>query len=103
MKHDSLRQFHTATLLTNGKVLVAGGTAGAGNYVTTAELYDPATGVWTATGSMSVARGSHSANLLPDGKVLAGAVLLIGAAIVLAVSKGRKITEDGAVHLGGQS
>jgi len=55
---------HTATLLPNGKVLVAGG---AGN---SAELYDPATGVWTYTGGMHYARSGHTATLLLNGQVL---------------------------------
>ena len=46
--------YHTATLLPNGKVLVAGGESGDGPIPTiaTAELYDPASGTWAATGSM---------------------------------------------------
>jgi hypothetical protein len=57
---------HTATLLANGQVLVAGGfDAGA-----SAELYHPVTGKWTATGSMNAARGGHFAVLLASGKVL---------------------------------
>ncbi len=59
------RVFHTATLLPNGKVLIAGGINGL-----TAELYDPASGTFTATGSMSVTRQFHRATLLPNGKVL---------------------------------
>src|SRR6266513_4018883 len=43
------RTLHTATLLPNGKVLVAGGNNGSA--LASAELYDPATGTWTATGS----------------------------------------------------
>jgi len=65
------RGAHTATLLPNGKVLVAGGWSdftGAGE--TRAELYDPASGTWTLTGSMSVGRREHTATLLPNGKVL---------------------------------
>ncbi|OLE54518.1 MAG: hypothetical protein AUG51_07990 [Acidobacteria bacterium 13_1_20CM_3_53_8] len=68
------RQFQTATLLPNSKVLVAGGfdTKGINSYLTlnTAELYDPATGTWSGTGSLNVARGLHTATLLPNGKVL---------------------------------
>lgn len=66
------RSFHTATLLPNGKVLVAGGvnnfTTGAG--LASAELYDPATDVWTDTGAMAVGRYVHTATLLASGKVL---------------------------------
>ena len=65
---------HTATLLPNGKVLAAGGTTGGypGNYnaLSSAELYDPTAGTWTATGSMAIGRISHTATLLADGKVL---------------------------------
>lgn len=64
------RYWHTSTLLPNGKVLVAGGSAGDGHGLAKAELYDPATGTWTATGSMAAAREPHTATLLPDGKVL---------------------------------
>ena len=60
---------HTATLLPNGQVLVAGG-HGNGRLLASAELYDPATGTWTATGSLATARGYHTATLLPNGKVL---------------------------------
>ena len=109
------RNQHTATLLANGKVLVAGGyerqrllTArnctirppGPGvppatsppyairhgdvaaqwqgarrrrkcsRLLTSAELYDPATGTWSATGSLATARHDHTATMLPNGKVL---------------------------------
>ena len=64
------RAYHTATLLPNGKVLVAGGLDSGWNVTTSAELYDPATGTWTATGSMTTARYLHTATLLPNGKVL---------------------------------
>ena len=63
------RSRHTATLLPNGKVLVAGGNNG-GAALSSAELYDPATGTWTATGSLGTARDRHTATLLPSGKVL---------------------------------
>ena len=52
------RAFHTATLLPSGKVLVAGG-QGTSGFLNSAELYDPATGTWTATGSLATARDSH--------------------------------------------
>jgi Big-like domain-containing protein/galactose oxidase-like protein/Kelch motif protein len=63
------RAFHTATLLPNGKVLVAGGIT---NSVTlpSSELYDPATGTWSATGNLNSAHGAHTATLLTNGKVL---------------------------------
>ena len=68
------REFHTATLLTNGQVLAAGGFNNCDDDfcsdVATAELYNPATGTWTQTGSMHGAREQHSATLLPDGDVL---------------------------------
>lgn len=63
------REDHTATLLTNGEVLVAGG-FGASAVQATAELYDPATGNWSFTGSLNTHRFSHTATLLPDGTVL---------------------------------
>jgi hypothetical protein len=58
---------HTATLLSNGEVLAAGGD---NNVPSTAELYNPSTGAWTLTGSMTTARGNHQAVLLPSGEVL---------------------------------
>jgi N-acetylneuraminic acid mutarotase len=63
------RSLHTATLLPNGKMLVAGGDAD-GLPSNSAELYDPATGLWSSTGSLGTARSSHTATLLPNGKVL---------------------------------
>src|SRR5689334_1794516 len=45
------RAYHTATLLPNGKVLVAGGIDSSFTVLRSAELYDPATGIWTATGN----------------------------------------------------
>ncbi len=55
------RSHHTATLLPNGKVLVAGGVGiRQHGILDSAELYDPATGTWTATGSLTTARAlSH--------------------------------------------
>src|SRR6185369_7144096 len=59
-----------ATLLRNGKVLIAGGTDIFFEPVATAQLYDPASGQWSPTGPLNFARRGHRATLLPDGKVL---------------------------------
>jgi hypothetical protein len=72
------RQGGTATLLPDGKVLVAGGInfsrtgimAGNAVELAAAELYDPSTGSWAATGTMGTPRSGGTATLLPDGKVL---------------------------------
>jgi MBG domain-containing protein/YDG domain-containing protein/galactose oxidase-like protein len=67
------REFHTATLLANGKVLIAGGRTSSGNsytYSTSAELYDPATGLFTVIANPMTARYGHTAALLGNGLVL---------------------------------
>ncbi|WP_177142528.1 kelch repeat-containing protein [Variovorax sp. YR216] len=70
---NARRGFHTLTLLPDGKVLAVGGLDSepiASRFLSSAELFDPTTGQWTPTGSMSVARGNHTATLLPNGRVL---------------------------------
>lgn len=64
------RDSHTATLLPNGKVLVAGGEDSNQAPIASAELYDPATGTFSNTGSLANARYLHTATLLPNGNVL---------------------------------
>src|SRR5262245_25693487 len=73
---NTARTGHTATLLPNGKVLVAGGNPICWlpgclvSWTNSAELYDPATGTWSYTGNLNVGRSSHTATLLANGKVL---------------------------------
>jgi len=62
---NSARFGHTATLLPNGQVLIAGGT-GDSAQLASAELYDPTSQLFTATGSMTMARSGHTATLLAD-------------------------------------
>jgi hypothetical protein len=58
---------HTATLLRDGRVLIAGGSS---DRPFSADLYDPSTATFSATGNMVAARIRHSATLLRDGRVL---------------------------------
>ncbi|MDP9177327.1 MAG: hypothetical protein M3O61_06570 [Gemmatimonadota bacterium] len=64
------RAAHTATLLPDGKVLVAGGFSGDENSLASAEVFDPMKSAFSFTGNMTAARAGHTATLLPDGKVL---------------------------------
>jgi hypothetical protein len=64
------RSGHSATLLPNGKILIAGGMRRNQDFYRSAELYDPATGTFESTGAMNVARVGHTAVLLRSGKVL---------------------------------
>jgi hypothetical protein len=73
----TVRVEHTATLLRDGRVLIAGGLTCCQEpnpspdfWANSAEIYDPATDAFTATGSMSAGRGLHAAALLPDGRVV---------------------------------
>lgn len=70
------RRAFIATALPDGRVLVAGGLVDNGdeclgtNCLSSAEVYNPATGTWCTTGGMATARGFHAAAVLADGKVL---------------------------------
>ncbi|MDQ3473313.1 MAG: hypothetical protein M3447_06200, partial [Acidobacteriota bacterium] len=64
------RAAHTATLLGNGKVLIAGGFVGNGGGLSSAEVFDPTTTTFTSAENMTVARAGHTATPLPNGKVL---------------------------------
>jgi uncharacterized protein (TIGR03437 family) len=70
------RRAHTTTLLADGRVLIAGGETGSLSnccqVLTSAEIYNPTTGVFSATGSMLVGRNRFFAILLTSGKVLLG-------------------------------
>jgi len=64
------RRGHSATLLANGTVLIAGGQDDTGASLASAEIYSPATGTFSAAGEMKAARAQHEAALLENGKVL---------------------------------
>ncbi|CAF3978483.1 unnamed protein product [Adineta steineri] len=65
---NNRRSMHTASVLANGHVLIAGGDYG--REMNDSELYDPLAGTWTTTGSMNNARFGHVASVLSNGKVL---------------------------------
>lgn len=70
---SSPRFEHTATLLSDGRVLVTGGMGSSDGRLEplgTAELFDPATGAWTHAGTLRAARANHAAAPLADGRVL---------------------------------
>lgn len=67
------RSWHVANLLGSGKVLLAGGsykTGASTTFLASAELYDPVTKTFAATGAMTTARANHASAMLSDGKVL---------------------------------
>ncbi|WP_170131026.1 kelch-like protein [Deinococcus yavapaiensis] len=71
---QNYRANHTATLLANGKVLLAGGTSGGSS----AEVFDPTTNTSSFVGYMNYSRSDHTATLLSGSTSLAGKVLIVG-------------------------
>jgi|GEM_PF-3909223 len=69
------RTEHTLTLLKNGRVLAAGGNkcCNSAYALSSAEIYDPATGEWTMVSSLNDRRTLHSATLMKDGRVFVAA------------------------------
>jgi hypothetical protein len=83
---NTSRAWHTATLLNSGLVLVAGGCSGCspgndGTSLSQAEIYNPATGIFTPTGNMTNAREYHTATVLNNGMVLIAGGLASGVAL----------------------
>ncbi|MBL8157112.1 MAG: hypothetical protein JNM70_23265, partial [Anaerolineae bacterium] len=64
------RSVHTATLLPDGTVLIAGGMTDNERFLDDAELFDPVTGAFSVVGQMMEPRSTHAAILLDTGKVL---------------------------------
>ena len=67
---NTARSWHTATLLSNGLVLIEGGFDSNGKVLASAELYNPTSGTFAPTGSLTVARAGNTATLLNNGMVL---------------------------------
>jgi hypothetical protein len=67
------REFHTATVMPNGQVVVAGGTGQNGLnsvFLSSVEIFDPTSAQWLFAASMANARTQHTATLMPDGRLL---------------------------------
>src|SRR5438876_1612100 len=72
---DSLvvpRTGHTATALSDGLIMIIGGSDGAGNLVSVSEIFDPQSRTSTASAALTTARVDHTATRLADGRVLVG-------------------------------
>ena len=63
------RAGHTATILSDGRVLVVGG-AGSASTIALAEVYDPVSNDWSPAGSLTLSRTNHSASTMSDGRVI---------------------------------
>ena len=87
------RSFFSATLLNDGRVLVAGGQDTDNLSLKSSEIYDPAAGKWSPTGEMTNARKNHRATLLQDGRVLVTGGLDVGEGVL------RSQTGKGVVSL----
>jgi Putative zinc-finger/Galactose oxidase, central domain len=67
---NAARHSHSATLLTDGRVLIAGGAERDRGPLNSSEIYDPETGQFTPAGRLTAGRAGHTATLLHDGRVL---------------------------------
>jgi hypothetical protein len=98
----TVRAYHTATLLADGRVLITGGRTGkpgcCGYPLDSAELYDPRTGVFTPTGSMLDSKADQTATLLADGRVLVAGGLWIGDEAETYDPKTGKFTRTGPMN-----
>jgi WD40 repeat protein len=88
---SAVRWAHTATLLPDGRVLLAGGIGTAYADLSSAEIYDPTTAKFTSTGSMASARGDFTATLLGNGEVLVAGGAVGPSAELYDPAKGRFI------------